>query len=208
MRRRRLSALVFAAAALAACRRRAPAPDIPMVPAHAEPDASAASAEPSAAGGTVRVAGIELEAPAGWHREAPSSPMRAAQFSIPGGTDEKDASVVVYYFGNGQGGGVAENVERWRAQFSDSSGKPPRPEVTTGEHNGVRTTVVRVEGTFASGMPMGPSTPEKGFALWGAILEGPQGAVFVKATGPAAVIAREAPRFDALLASLRSSTAL
>ena len=181
-----------------------------MVPAHAESEESApAPASPAApADGAVRVAGIELAPPGEWRRETPSSPMRAAQFTIPGGTDEKDGSVVVYYFGNGQGGGVAENVERWRGQFSDPSGKPPRSTVTTEEHNGIKTTVVRAEGTYASGMPMGPSTPEKGFALWGAILEGPQGAVFVKATGPAPVIAREASRFEGLLASLRSSTVL
>jgi hypothetical protein len=57
-------------------------------------------------------------------------------------------------------------------------------------------------------MPMGPSTPEPGFALWGAIIENPQGSVFVKATGPSALIAREQPRFEELLASLRPSTSM
>ena len=179
-----------------------------MLPSHGDTPAGKSSAVDEVPLGRIEVAGISFAVPAQWRPEAPSSSMRAAQFSIPGESDERDGSVVVYYFGSGQGGGAAENVERWRSQFSDSSGKPPRSNVTTGERNGVKTTIVRVEGTYASGMPMGPSTPEKGFALWGAILEGPRGTVFVKATGPAPLIGREAPRFDALLSSLRSSTSL
>jgi len=179
-----------------------------MTPSHAEDGASASPAAATAEGGSVLVAGISFAAPPSWRREPPSSSMRAAQFAIPGGGNEKDGSVVVYYFGTGQGGGVDENVKRWQGQFSDPSGTPPVPSVTRTESHGLKVTIVTVKGTYASGMPMGPSTPEPGFALWGAIIENPQGSVFVKATGPAALIAREQPRFEALLASLRPSTSV
>jgi hypothetical protein len=200
-----------AAAALASCRKKEAAPEIMMAPSHAGDSAAGTSPAPAAVtsdGALVQVAGISFAAPPSWRRETPSSSMRAAQFAIPGTANERDGSVVVYYFGTGQGGGVDENVARWQGQFSDPSGSPPAPAVTHGEFHGLKATIVTVKGTYASGMPMGPSTPEPGFALWGAIIENPQGSVFVKATGPAALITREQPRFDALLASLRPSTSM
>ena len=207
----RIGILALAAAALVSCRKKEAAPDILMAPSHAGESGATAAAPAAgvpAAGPLVQVAGISFSAPTSWRREAPSSSMRAAQFAIPGSADEKDGSVAVYYFGTGQGGGVDENVTRWQGQFRDPSGAPPAPAVTHTESHGLKVTIVSVKGTYASGMPMGPSTPEPGFALWGAIIENPQGNVFVKATGPAALIAREQPRFDALLASLRPSTSM
>jgi hypothetical protein len=201
-----------ATAALASCKKKEAAPDILMAPSHAGDSAAGGSPAPAAVTSAdtslVQVAGISFAAPPSWRREAPSSSMRAAQFAIPGTGNEKDGSVAVYYFGTGQGGGVDENVTRWQGQFSDPSGSPPTPAVTRGEYHGLKVTIVTVKGTYASGMPMGPSTPEPGFSLWGAIIENPQGNVFVKATGPAALIAREQPRFDSLLASLRPSTSM
>ena len=191
----------------AGCRRARPDREIPMAPSHAE-EAGAAPAAPLSAtpeSGPVRVGGIAFTAPASWRRETPSSAMRAAQFSIPGSAGEKDGEVAVYYFGTGQGGGVEENVKRWQGQFSAPSGPGS---VTTLEKNGVKITVVTAEGTYASGMPMGPSTPEPGYALWGAIIDAPQGSVFVKATGPKALIERSRGDFDALLSSLQTSTTM
>jgi len=210
MRLRRRRWLVFAAtAAIVACRKREPAADIPMAPSHAgDSTVSAAAPAPPTEGGLVQVAGVTFTAPPAWRREAPSSSMRAAQFAIPAAGNGKDGSVAVYYFGTGQGGGVEENVKRWQDQFTDPSGRPPRSGAVHREYHGVKVTIVTVAGTYASGMPMGPSTPEPGFSLWGAIIEGPQGNVFVKATGPSALIAGEQAGFDALLASLRSSTSM
>jgi hypothetical protein len=210
---RRTGILAAAAAvALVSCKKKQAAPDILMAPSHAGESAAETAPAPaapvSADGSLVQVAGISFAAPPSWRREPPSSSMRAAQFAIPGGGNEKDGSVAVYYFGTGQGGGVDENVARWQGQFSDPSGTPPVPSVTHSESHGLKVTIVTVKGTYASGMPMGPSTPEPGFALWGAIIENPQGSVFVKATGPSALIAREQPRFEELLASLRPSTSM
>jgi hypothetical protein len=202
---KRIAAVIGLLAAAGACRRAQPAREIPMAPAHAGESApSAAPAVGVPASGPVRVAGIAFAPPASWRREAPDSSMRVAQFAIPGSSGEKDGTVAVYYFGSGQGGGVAENAKRWQAQFA---GGTPGP-VTSLDRNGLKVTVVTTEGTYASGMPMGPSTPEPGFALWGAIIEAPQGNVFVKATGPKAVIERSRSDFDALLSSLQTSTSM
>jgi hypothetical protein len=44
-------------------------------------------------------------------------------------------------------------------------------------------------------MPGGPTTPMKDSALLGAILEHPDGAIFVKFTGPAALIKANREKF-------------
>ena len=190
------------------CRRAAPDREIPMAPSHAEEAGAAAPSVPAASpmeSGPVRVAGISFAPAAAWRREAPESSMRVAQFGIPGGSNEKDGTVAVYYFGTGQGGGVPENVQRWQGQFTNPTGPGS---VTPLERNGLKVTVVTAEGTYGSGMPMGPTTPEPGFALWGAIIEAPQGNVFVKATGPKSLIQRSRPDFEALLSSLQTSTSM
>jgi hypothetical protein len=134
--------------------------------------------------------------------------MRAAQFAIPGSAGRNaDGLFVVYFFGGGQGGSVDDNIERWKGQFQEPSGAASKARVHTEKRNGLSVTVVTTRGTYASGMPMGPPTPEPDSALWGAIVEGPQGNVFLKATGPRATIEGAQAQFDAVLASLRPAAA-
>jgi hypothetical protein len=193
------------AAGMASCRRSEPAPRISMIPSHPESAPPAENSGPrELPAGRVEVAGVSFSPPGVWRREQPSSPMRAAQFVIPGAGNEKDALFVVYFFGSGQGGSVAENVQRWKGQFTDASGAVAAGGVRTERRSGLNVTIVTAQGTFASGMPMGPMTPEPNSALWGAIVEGPQGNVFLKATGPKATIEYAGTAFAAVLDSLGS----
>jgi hypothetical protein len=199
--------LVAAVVASFSCRKKQPAPDILMIPSHPETspagESSAAAVGPE---GSVEVAGVSFSVPAEWRRESPSSPMRAAQFAIPGTGNEKDAQFVVYFFGSGQGGGVAENIERWKGQFLDASGKPAAGNVSSGRRNGMAVAIVTAQGTYSSGLPMGPSSPEPNSELWGAIVEGPQGNVFFKATGPKGTVERSKAGFETVLASLQNAS--
>jgi hypothetical protein len=58
--------------------------------------------------------------------------MRVAQYKLPKAEgDTEDGSLVIYYFGQGQGGGTAANIERWINQMkqpdgSDSKAKQKR----------------------------------------------------------------------------------
>ena len=54
--------------------------------------------------------------------------------------------------------------------------------------DGVKVTFATTEGTFSSGMPGGPTSPLPGYALCGAILEHSGGDVYIKMTGPAAIV--------------------
>ena len=60
-------------------------------------------------------------------------------------------------------------------------------------------TFVKAAGTFSSGMPGGPTTPLKDYALRGAILESPTGDVYVKMTGPQKVVKHAEPAFEEMI---------
>lgn len=121
-----------------------------------------------------------------WVRLGPN-PMRKAQLAIPGKDGGEPAEVVFFHFGPGNAGGVQANVDRWFRQFQGSKEEIQAKQETV-EIGGTKVTYVRAEGTYLSGMPGGPQTPRPGFALRGAIIEAAQGAVFVKLTGPKALV--------------------
>jgi hypothetical protein len=149
-------------------------------------------------------AGIRWTAPAGWKAEA-ARPMRAATYSIPPASSAGPAECVVNYFGPGQGGTVAANVERWTSQMLGANGKPAAAKVTTRNVRGITVTVVDSSGAYTGmGGPMVSNPkPVAGYRLLGAIAEGPQGNVFFKLTGPASTIAAQQAAFDRLLASIQ-----
>jgi hypothetical protein len=132
--------------------------------------------------------------PENWDWVTPSSPMRKAQLSVPGISGGPPAEVTFFHFGAGQGGSVQANVDRWFKQFSDgyTDAKSEQAGSTT-------ITFVKAEGTFASGMPGGPITPMKDYAMRGAILESSSGDVYVKMTGPKEVVKGAAPALEKMV---------
>jgi len=135
--------------------------------------------------------------PSGWRSGQPASPMRKAELYVAGpeGTGAAgEAIITVFHFGPGQGGTVQQNVDRWFGQFdgdNDAKGAATAKE-TIGT---IPVTFARARGTFQSGMPGQPTTPLEGQALLGAILESPNGDVYVKMTGPAPTVEKAEPAF-------------
>lgn len=170
------------------------------------PSAFLRAADPSA----FTVGAFTFRRPTGFAWVPVNSPMRKAQlrFSDPAHPEQAAADVTFFHFGPGQGGGVDQNLGRWLGQFQEKA-EQLKPVVENATVNGTKITRVRVEhGTFASGMPGGPTTPMNDYGLYGAILESPQGDVFIKMTGPAEVVSAAAPEFEKLIASpLQSSPA-
>ena len=154
---------------------------------------------------TFTVGGFTFKRPASfsWTPVNPAG-MRKAQlkYADPANPAGPGADIVFFHFGAGQGGGADANISRWVGQFSPEGDAKLDPIVESATVNGTKITRVRVErGTFASGMPGGPTTPLTGYGLQGAILESPQGDVFIKMTGPAAVVKAAAADFEALVTS-------
>ena len=150
----------------------------------------------------VKVGAFTFTLPQGWKTVTPSSPMRKAQLEIAQGSDK--AEVTFFQFDAGQGGSVADNVARWFAQFPGSEEKRKTETVQAGS---VKITFASTEGTFSSGMPGGPTTPMSGYALCGAILESPDGNVFIKMTGPEAVVKASSEAFKKMVSEAAKNSA-
>jgi len=173
-------------------------------PPQASPPEGHATSRPEAAPGGHLVApaaeggGLGLAAPSGWVAEATTSSFRRAQYRLPG--EAGDATVVVFYFGPGQGGGIQANLERWKSQFTDSKAEPRIAQMTIGE---VPVTVMDVSGTYNSGMMMGGAGPREGYRMRAAIFPTPGGNWFVRLLGPEATVEEWGESFDAYLNTAR-----
>jgi hypothetical protein len=143
---------------------------------------------------TVKVEAFTFTLPEGWRSVTPSSPMRKAQLEVARGSEK--AEVTFFHFGADQGGSAEDNVARWYAQFPGTEKNRVTEHLQAG---GVKITFAMTDGTFSSGMPGGPTTPMEGYALCGAILESASGNVFVKMTGPNAVVKASTDAFKKMV---------
>jgi hypothetical protein len=149
---------------------------------------------------TGSVAGIHWSIPKRWTEQG-QRPMRVATYTIPAAEgDAETGECAVFYFGNDQGGTVDQNIERWIGQF-ETGGVPAR---TRKDVNGMKVTLVQVAGAYLA--PAGPMMQSSGkkenFRLLGAIVEGPEGSVFYKFTGPAKTVSGAEGEFSAMVESL------
>lgn len=134
---------------------------------------------------TARPQGLRYVVPAGWVAEERSSSMRVAQYKLPRATgDTEDASLVLYYFGKGQGGSVTANVDRWRSQMQQPEGAKSSEEGFNA--NGLKITMVDVAGTYVAETAPGSGTfhNKPGYRLRAAVVETPNGSYYVKLVGP------------------------
>jgi hypothetical protein len=136
-----------------------------------------------AAPATFKVSEFTFARPEKWEWVESTSPMRAAQLKTPGVEGKDGAEVVFFYFGAGGAGGTQANVDRWLGQFAEPRDQL-KPKVESSTVGRTKVTYVEAVGTYQSGMPGGPKTPQPGTLLLGAIIEGGEGSVFVRLTGP------------------------
>ena len=128
---------------------------------------------------------LKFTVPAGWIEEERTSSMRVAQYRLPkAATDTENASLVLYYFGQNQGGSVTANVERWISQMKQPEGSSPKQESL--EVNGLKVTTVDVGGTYVAETAPGSGTFQNkpGYRLRAAVVETPNGNYYVKLVGP------------------------
>jgi hypothetical protein len=149
---------------------------------------------------TGTVAGVKWRVPARW-TVLPERPMRVATYGIPAAEgDAEGAECAASFFGSGMGGDIESNIARWVGQFEN----PSQPVRASKQVNGIDVTTIKVSGDYLSpGGPMMQSTgTKKGYQLIGAIINGPEGVVFFKLTGPAKTAGSAEAEFDAMVGSL------
>ncbi len=141
--------------------------------------------------------------PTGWVTAATTSPMRLAQYTVPGADGAVGAEVVVYFFGSGQGGDVAANLARWKSQFSTPDGSPVYESVVREKNTPFPITIAEYRGTYARGIGAGNAAGAKpGQSLIAAIAETPQGTLFFQLFGATANVTAQRAKLIAFVRSM------
>lgn len=159
--------------------------------------------------------GLSFAVPKDWVAAAPSSAMRAAQFTLPVEKEGGDApELVMFFFGAGQGGNTQANIDRWIGQMQQADGKPAADKAKRESRKvgDFTVSIVTVDGDYGGAMMGGDphanphgSGAKTGYRLWAAVVEGEGGPWFFKATGPKGALEKAAPGFDGLVASLKAA---
>jgi len=157
-------------------------------------------------GQTVKFASLGYGAPVPkqWQAVPPANNFRLAQYRVPGAGG--DAESIVFYFGKGQGGTVAANIQRWTSQFTTTDGKPVQPKTQVATVGELPMTTVELNGSYARGVgsgPQGDSRPNQ--TLLVAILETPQGNVTFQLHGPRETVAAHRKGFESMVRGFRKS---
>ena len=132
---------------------------------------------------TFKVGEFTFSKPADWQWVEVNSVMRKAQMKVTDAAKKESAEVIFFFFGEGGGGSTQANIDRWLSQFAEPKEKlnSKVENITVG---GRKVSYVQAEGTYQSGMPGGPKTPQPNTMLMGGIVESDQGNVFIRLTGP------------------------
>ncbi len=147
---------------------------------------------------------LAWKTPQGWISEPPANEMRRAQYQVPGADGAAECDV--FYFGPGQGGDPQANAARWAAQFTNPDGSAATSALKTraSEAAGMKVLMVETRGTYMAGSMAGGAVEKKpGYALLGAIVEGPDANWFFKLTGPEATVTAQRAAFESMIGSMK-----
>jgi hypothetical protein len=150
----------------------------------------------------VKLDGLQSLTPADWHEEKPDNRMRLKQFRLsPIGDDKDDAEVVIFYFGEGQGGSAEDNIKRWKSQFKPPEGKSIQDvsKVEKMKVSGVPVTYLDIQGTYSFLPPSNPNaktTIRQNYRMLGVVFESKKGPYFIRMLGPADTVAYYKKGFD------------
>lgn len=124
------------------------------------------------------VGGVKFTVPAAWEQKPPKSEFVLGEFSVPG---EAGAGRLTL---SSAGGGIEDNIGRWRDQFIPGP-NDPEPKESEVTFDGNKGTLVELAGTYSDMLSRGQN---KNWRMLGVAV--PMGATnfFVKLTGPAATV--------------------
>jgi hypothetical protein len=157
-----------------------------------------AAFECAAAAKTFKVGEFTFVVPEKWEWVETTSSMRKAQLKVTDAETKGSAEVLFFHFGPSNGGGTKANVDRWLGQFKEPKDKI-NSKIDEATVNSRKVTYVQAEGTYMAGMPGGPKTEQPNSMLLGAILESNEGSVFIRMSGPNALIKASKPAFTKMV---------
>jgi hypothetical protein len=161
----------------------------------------------AAAGVTVDLGGLKSTTPSSWQEAPVANRMRIKQFVVPG--KDGEAELAIFFFGEGQGGSIDANLERWKKQFQSPSGESADSTAKTSTvklASGGKATVLDIHGTYmfkARPMDPGPGEPRPNHRMLAAVLESPKGNYFIRLVGPAKIVEHGKKEFDTWLKAFK-----
>jgi len=166
-------------------------------------EAPAVGAGATSTAQTASVGGLSFPAPPEWNSQQPRTPMRLAEYAVPG--PGGDASLVIFRF---PGGGSAQaNIDRWVSQFGGaaSSNGGAGPKIEKQERDGLILTSLDVSGDYqGQQMPGAPEQPALTSArLLALVVDGKGDPYFLKLQGPAATVGEWTEAWSQLVAGIR-----
>ena len=162
-----------------------------------------AQAQQTDKGTVVKLDGLESRTPPGWQEEKPTNSTRLKQFRLsPIGDDKDNVEVVIFYFGEGQGGSAEENIKRWKGFFVPPEGKriDDVAKVEKMKVGDFPVTYLDIYGTysfrFLPSDPKAKTTLRPNYRMLGVIFESKKGPYFIRMIGPADSVAQYKKGFD------------
>ncbi len=158
----------------------------------------------SALGATVDVVeidGLKSSPPADWKEARPSNTMQLKVFNLPKAEgDKEDTVVTIFFFGQGSGGGLEQNLERWKKQIEPAPGKKVEDVVKIDKFDvgKVKTTYFDATGTYLfRPMPVNPDNivRKENFRLINVFFASPNGPYFIRLVGPEKSVAAQEKGF-------------
>ncbi len=161
-------------------------------------------------GTPVTIAGITFTPASQWTDLGPSGMRKADYFLKPIAGETDSATLSVFYFGQGGGGTIDANIDRWIAQMTMPDGSDPKTAAIqyVMTVDGMPVHVVSVTGNYnapVGGMMSGQTVSKDNYVLVGAVVEAPEGNVFFKETGPEKTARAMAEGFLDMLKQLKKS---
>jgi hypothetical protein len=161
-------------------------------------------------GATVTLDGLKSRAPADWVEETPTSRLRVKQFRLPAvGDDKENAQLIIFYFGPGAGGSVADNITRWKKMFIPPAGKTidDVAKVEKLKVGNVDYTYFDVHGTYLAksrpNLPDSEATPYPNYRMLAGVFETKDGPYFIRLVGPADTVKHYKAGFDRWLKAFK-----
>jgi hypothetical protein len=146
--------------------------------------------------------GYKATTPASW-KKAEIAPrlkqFRLHQFDIGSGNQKAEVIVSPPF-----GGGVEQNIDRWKKQFTVPQGKPA-PETIKFDVSGVTVTYLDIAGTYNPPQfdPSVKAERKENYRQLGAIFNSANGPFFIRFLGPADTVAENKQAFDQWLKSFK-----
>jgi hypothetical protein len=147
--------------------------------------------------GGMTMSGLTWSVPSAWRKVEPASNFIAAEYRIDG--DGGEARMTVSKFAGGAGGSIDQNVARWEAQFRDDTGGSVVAHPTKRSIAGCNVTLVTISGTFKGGVQGAAATDTPDTEMRGALIEGPEGLVVIKLTGPKETVEQVGAEWDQMI---------